>query len=197
MQKTTSSHPRASILVAFAAILLTAVLLYLPAFFGANARETARQQPMYKPGYYDIRTDKGASETMRAMRSRAAKTAADVADMRGKQVRGESALRAKVPSLKIEYSNELQIPEVIAADQTKSRASLMAQVRSTRADTLRGFAKENPDLIGVSGAEADALTTTADYTNPDGNLSFARLEQHINCIPVFQGEIKAGFDKRG
>jgi hypothetical protein len=29
-----------------------------------------------------------------------------------------------------------------------------------------------------------ALTVAADYTNPDGNLSFAQLEQSINGIPV-------------
>lgn len=34
-------------------------------------------------------------------------------------------------------------------------------------------------------------------TNPDGNISYAYLEQRINDIPVFRGEIKAGFSRNG
>ena len=57
--------------------------------------------------------------------------------------------------------------------------------------------RENDSLIGVSEAQADSLKVTADYTNPDGNLSFAQLEQSINGVPVFRGEVKAGFTKNG
>jgi hypothetical protein len=62
---------------------------------------------------------------------------------------------------------------------------------------LRNFVKENNSLIGVSDAQANELKVTADYTNPDGNLSFAHLEQFINGVPVFRGEVKAGFTRRG
>jgi hypothetical protein len=41
------------------------------------------------------------------------------------------------------------------------------------------------------------LVVTSDYTNPNGILSFASLEQRINNIPVFMGEVKAGFDRQG
>ena len=41
------------------------------------------------------------------------------------------------------------------------------------------------------------LETTADYTNPNGVLSFVHLAQNIDGIPVFRGEVKAGFTKRG
>ncbi len=37
----------------------------------------------------------------------------------------------------------------------------------------------------------------ADYTNPDGKLSFVELNQEINGIPVFRGEVKAGFTQNG
>ena len=66
-----------------------------------------------------------------------------------------------------------------------------------RADILRSFVKENNDLIGVNDEQADGLIVTADYTNPDGNMSFAHLEQRINGVPVFRGEVKAGFTKDG
>jgi len=185
------------VFAALVATLFAASLLLLPAFFATNAREPAKAGSGSRPGYYDVRTDKGATGKLREMRSRAAKNAVDIANAREGFVRGESALRAKVPSLKVEYNDDLHTPEVIGAAETNGHASLMVQVHSKRADALRGFAKENPDLIGISSADADALTTTADYTNPSGNLSYARLEQHINGIPVFRGEIKAGFNKRG
>ena len=50
---------------------------------------------------------------------------------------------------------------------------------------------------GVGDSQTNDLETAADYTNPDGNLSYAHLEQKIGGIPVFQGEIKAGFTKKG
>jgi hypothetical protein len=52
-------------------------------------------------------------------------------------------------------------------------------------------------LIGVNDTQADSLKVIADYTNPDGNMSFAHLEQSINGVPVFRGEVKAGFTKDG
>jgi len=44
---------------------------------------------------------------------------------------------------------------------------------------------------------ANQLTVAADYSNPEDSLAFTRLEQRINGIPVFNGEIRAGFTKDG
>jgi hypothetical protein len=49
----------------------------------------------------------------------------------------------------------------------------------------------------MAPSQIDRLKVTADYTNPSGNMSFAQLEQTINDIPVFRGEIKAGFTTDG
>ena len=43
-------------------------------------------------------------------------------------------------------------------------------------DIFRSFLGENADLIGASGSQIEKLKTAADYTNPDGNLSFVELE---------------------
>src|SRR5207244_8527491 len=64
-------------------------------------------------------------------------------------------------------------------------------------DVLKGFLKENTELVGTDSNQIDGLKIAADYTNPDGNLSFAELHQEINGVPVFRGEIKAGFTKMG
>jgi Zn-dependent metalloprotease len=113
-------------------------------------------------------------------------------------VRGEEILRAKVPSLKIEYNADIRIPEVITPDMWRSDVErLTAPSDMKRSEILRNFVKQNNNLIGVNDVQADNLKVTADYTNPNGEISFAHLEQTINGIPVFRGEIKAGFTKSG
>lgn len=146
---------------------------------------------------YDIRIDKLSFEKRVEFRGRSGKAAPEIADLRDRFVEGENELRRRVPSLKIEYNDDLRIPEVIGPDVKHGRASLTSPSNMRRAEILRSFAKQNESLIGVPAADVDSLQTTAEYTNPDGNLSFAHLEQAINGIPVFRGEIKAGFNKDG
>jgi hypothetical protein len=146
---------------------------------------------------YDIRADKSAIEKIAGFRQAQNRDSAVVADIRSEFVSGEELLRLKVPTLKVEYNTDIRTPEVIAPDVKQGRAFLTENSGAKRSDILRGFVKENNLLIGVSDAQVDSLKVTADYTNPDGNLSFAHLEQFIGGVPVFRGEVKAGFTKSG
>jgi len=146
---------------------------------------------------YDIRSDKNAVDRVAAFRSSLNRSAAQTADIRDEFTRGEATLATRVPTLKVEYNTDIRIPEVIAPDVKQGRNFLTGASGEKRSDVLRSFVKENNSLIGISDAQAESLTVTADYTNPDGNLSFAQLEQSINGIPVFRGEVKAGFTKSG
>ncbi len=65
---------------------------------------------------YDIRTDKHAIEAIASFRTAAGKNAALIADTRETMARGEAKLKQRVPTLKVEYNIDLQIPEVIAPD---------------------------------------------------------------------------------
>ncbi|MFN6962129.1 MAG: M36 family metallopeptidase, partial [Pyrinomonadaceae bacterium] len=148
---------------------------------------------------YDIREQKGDQITDYLMQRRASlgKSASAVADIRDGFVQGEEALRSRVPTLKVEYNTDIRIPEVIGPDVNKGRNFLTGPSSGSRVEALRAFAKQNNDLIGVTDQQIDSLKVTADYTNPDGNLSFTHLEQSIGGVPVFRGEIKAGFTKKG
>jgi hypothetical protein len=146
---------------------------------------------------YDIRTDKSAFETMAGFRSMANKTAVDVAKERQDFARGEEALRLRVPTLKVDYNSDLRIPEVIGPDVLQGKAFLTDASVRKRSDILKDFLTQNSELIGASGQQIADLNVVADYTNPDGNLSFVELNQELNGIPVFRGEVKAGFAKRG
>lgn len=149
---------------------------------------------------YDIREDKRAVEKIAAFRTAQGRNASEIADARAAFVSGEEKLKQRVPTLKIEYNTDIRVPEIIAADVKQGRAFLTGPTtpsRTSHASVLINFLKQNNQLVGANTAQIDALKVFADYTNPDGNLSFVELDQEINGIPVFRGEVKAGFTKRG
>ena len=146
---------------------------------------------------YDIRTDRDAADKVAAFRTAAGRSASDTADIHDDLVRGEKRLRSSVPTLKIEYNDDLRIPEVIGTDMAAARSFLSGPSSEKRADSLKRFLTANSQLIGVAPDEIAGLKTTADYANPNGDLGFAVLEQRIGGVPVFRGEVKAGFTRSG
>ncbi len=146
---------------------------------------------------YDIRTDKTQADTLISFRQQTGKNAVEIADARDKFVAGENELRQKVPTLKVEYNEDIRTPEVIAPDIRQGRAFLSSPSAAKHSDILLNFVRQNNELLGVSSEQAVKLNLAADYTNPDGNLSYAQFNQTINGIPVFRGEVKAGFTKQG
>ncbi|MEO8572675.1 MAG: M36 family metallopeptidase, partial [Pyrinomonadaceae bacterium] len=153
------------------------------------------------PKMWDIRDEGKSNESPDALvkfRQSAGKDASSVADLRDGFVRGEAELVARLPHAKVEYNNDIRIPEVITPDVYNSKIEfLSAPSTLKRAEILRNFVKENDSLVGINQNQANALKVVADYTNPSGNMSYAHLEQRINDIPVFRGEVKAGFTADG
>lgn len=149
---------------------------------------------------YDIREqkDEAVVDVLTRFRTEAGKDSAIVADIVDGFVRGEESLRSRVPSLKVEYNTGVRAPEVITPDMWKADIErLTGPSDMKRAEILRNFVKQNDELIGVSNDQAGSLKVLADYTNPNGYMSFAHLSQEINGVPVFAGEVKAGFTKDG
>jgi len=185
-----------------------AAILYLPDFTteAGTARSAGKglvqRTTSAEPSLpdYDIRRDKSrkAWNSLMRFRGNAGVSAFGIADRRDTFVRGEENLRSKVPTLKIEYNRDLRIPEVITPDVWKAEINnLSAPTGSSRAETLRNFVKQNNDLVGIDDNQANSLKVVADYSNPEGPMGFALLQQRINGIQVFRGEIKAGFRKDG
>ena len=206
MQKSNLAETRRGILLGLVFLGLVTALILLPYQFrsaavsqssgNSNSGVTADRQIL---DYYDIRIDesKKASEAITSFRQTAGRNAVEVADIKESFVEGERKLQTRIPNLKVEYNKELQNPEVIGSDVLKGRAYLTPPTNGSRAETLRSFAKQNNELVGMSSRQVDDLKATADYRNPQGDLSFARLEQFVDGIPVFRGEIRAGFTKNG
>lgn len=206
MQKNYKAETRRSLLLSLVVLGLFAVLAILPYQFRSEANSTKgkgliQRTESHDEGLqnYDIREQKSeeVADALVRIREKAGKDASAVAASREDFVRGEEALKQRVPTLKVEYNNDIRIPEVIAPDVKQGRNFLTGATTGKRSEVLRDFIKDNNSLIGINETQADALKVTADYTNPDGNLSFAHLEQRINNIPVFRGEVKAGFTKSG
>jgi len=204
MNRTKAASHRAVLLGIFV-LGLVAALIVLPYNFsqaGNSKKGAAWRTESHEPGYqdYDIRLDKSddVRQFLADSRQSAGLTERAVDNTREGFVKGEEELRATVPTLKIEYNEDIRIPEVIAPDIDRGVASLTGPSSGVKnAEILRNFIRQNNSLIGMGDAQANQLKVTADYTNPDGNLSYAHLEQFINNIPVFRGEIKAGFNRRG
>ena len=186
------------------ALVLTIVFLPQTSRTEAVAGRTASTEfevtSSHKPelANYDIRNDKSADaqSALASFRQQSGRSSANTAEVRQEFLNAEANLRSDVPTLKIEYSSDLRAPEVIGT-RVESGTFLTARSSEKRVNQLRNFILANNRLIGLTDQQVRQLTVAADYTNPDGNLSYVHLEQEIKGLPVFRGEIKAGFTKDG
>lgn len=212
MNKAEAADARKRLTLSLAVLALLGTAIFLPLQFRSEAstqdkQETAERNIFHRteshePGLenYDIRTVKSeeVTEALLRFRTDAGTSAYAIADKRENFVRGETDLRTRVSTLKVEYNSDLMVPEVISPDVWNAKIeSLSGPSNMKRSEILRSFIKQNSSLIGIDDRQADSLKVLADYENPAGNMSFAHLEQRIDGIPVFRGEIKAGFRKDG
>lgn len=201
MPTISSGENRRRVLYCLVVLFIAAALFILPFQFRSEAvsnkkadglfTQTTVQEPEIPN--YDIRSDKDAFNTLAGFRQSQGRSAADVADVRDNFVKGEKELRSRVPTLNVVYNMDIRTPEVIAPDVQKGRTFLTRASSEKRSDILMDFLKQNHELTGVKAAQISELKVVADYTNPNGILSFVELNQEINGIPVFRGEVKAGF----
>ncbi len=205
MKNTVSRLSTRGLILVLTAVFFAIAVIVLPIQQGTKADSDTKAKGLFSRTEsedptienYDIRSDKSAVDKIESFRSSANLSAPDVANIRDSFVAGENALKSSVPTLKIEYNKDIRIPEVIAPDVKQGSHYLTTPSGAKHSDILRNFARQNELLVGVDAGQIDALKVTADYTNPAGNMSFASLEQDINGIPVFRGEIKAGFTRSG
>ena len=66
-----------------------------------------------------------------------------------------------------------------------------------RVATLRAFLGGHQVAYGLAGGQVDELVVVADQMNPAGNMAWVELEQQINGIPVFQGQLRGAFTAKG
>src|SRR5262245_34020748 len=100
-----------------------------------------------------------------------------------------------VPELEVAFSDLTNSPQV--EPRVRGRKFLTPPSSLSRESVLRSFINENPDVFGMNPQQVARLRKSAEYTNPNGKLSWLRMEQRWNGLPVFQGETVAAFTSSG
>ncbi len=97
--------------------------------------------------------------------------------------------------LEVAFCDLTNSPEIIEAGG--GRRFLTPPSSQPRESIIRGFINDNADLFGMTPIQVARLRKTAEYTNPDGRLSWVKMEQRWNGIKVFRGEMMAAFTSDG
>ena len=100
------------------------------------------------------------------------------------------------PGLEVTFSDLTNSPEVIEV-RGKGRKFLTPPSSQPRESIVRGFINDNADLFGMNPQQVARLRKSAEYTNPNGRLSWVRMEQRWNGMKVFRGEMVAAFTSGG
>ena len=95
-----------------------------------------------------------------------------------------AALRNAVPEIRVECNAATSAPEIIEA-RSAGPTFLTRPSNEAHETIVRRFLAENNSLFGLTGPQIDQLKTVADYTNPNGNLSWVELEQQILVNVLF------------
>src|SRR5262245_13058091 len=101
-----------------------------------------------------------------------------------------------VEGLEVTFCDLTNSPEIIEV-RGRGRKFLTPPSSQPRENIVRSFMNENPDLFGMSPKQVARLRKTADYANPNGRLSWLRMEQRWNGMKVFQGEAAAAVTADG
>ncbi len=113
----------------------------------------------------------------------------------GQMQKAEEQLTKLVPRLKIKYHPILGGPSVVGVQG--GHRYLTEHSNEDREQILRRFLSDHSALYGLTDDQIYQMKTIANYTNPAGNLSFVRLQQTIQGIPVFRGNLRAAFTQKG
>lgn len=187
-----------------------AASLLVVALFGlcsAQAQIAPSQGPKGPGGFrrvledFDLRTAEPAtaavpSAARAAYRSRALNRtrAAAVEALTTRMAEGRASLAARIPTLQVELNLAGRVPEIIG---TATASQFLTGPGAERENTARDFLRQEAAVYGLTAEEIAGLVKIADYANPAGNMAWVEFRQDVLGLPVFQGELRAGFTPRG
>jgi subtilisin-like proprotein convertase family protein len=93
-------------------------------------------------------------------------------------------------------SGQTSPPQVVEA-KSGGQKFLTPSSSLPRESIVRGFINDNVSMFGMRPQEVAGLRKIAEYTNPNGRLSWLKMEQRWNGMRVFRGETTAVFDANG
>src|SRR5215470_17818642 len=192
------------ILASIVVLLLASSLLWNfsmqaagPASRGTKGRRGADNQAKENFDIRDISRDKDtALKFERRMEKFSSKEKEKNASLKLAMKGAEGKKAGTAPDLEVAFSNLTNSPKVIEA-KVKGSKALTPRSSLSRESIFKGFMNEHPNLFGMSPQQVAGLRKGAEYTNPNGRLSWLRMEQRWNGLPVFQGEAVAAFTAGG
>src|SRR6187549_2113197 len=125
MLKRSKAEARRSLLLCLFVLGLLTAIVVVPYQYGTKAQagkgnglfqKTVSNEESFPN--YDIREqgDNRIEDILVGYRQSSGKDASAVANVRDEFVRGENELKSRIPTLKVEYNNDIRIPEVIGTD---------------------------------------------------------------------------------
>lgn len=182
-----------SFVVLFSGVVLAALFLFRFADSGLGSRSVqAAAETGSKFENYDIRL--GDSAEAKRAEFRRMEGSSDGLVRSGRERISSAAAELRRSKGLIIENGVLNMPEVISP--FLGGPFLSAASTKTRAAILRDYLTANAGVLGLDHGSLDQLSVAADYTNPDGNLSFVVLRQSLDGLPIFAGEIKAAFTRK-
>src|SRR5687767_6231620 len=150
------------------------------------------------PENYDIRSTRNKAGQLKREQLQKRNTPEQNEKRASREQRMKSAsarLAAQLEGVRVMESELIDAPEVVGI--ASGRRKLTPRSGEAHDKIVRRFLEANEDLYGLSARQVARLHKTSEYTNPSGSLSWVSLEQRINDIPVFQGELRAALTSGG
>ncbi|HEU0174483.1 MAG TPA: M36 family metallopeptidase [Blastocatellia bacterium] len=191
------------ILAAIVAALLASSLLWNFSMKAAGAAGRAAKgrndANNSEKDYFDIR-NKSSKDAASKLESRMGKLSSKLKEKNENfkmAIRVAKEMKARsVPELDVAFcdlTNSLEVVQV----KGRGRKFLTPPSSLPRESVVRSFMNEHADVFGMSPRQVARLRKIAEYTNPNGKLSWLKMEQRWNGMRVFQGETVAAFTGGG
>jgi hypothetical protein len=140
---------------------------------------------------FDIRTDKERGPE--GYRERFAVHAA-LGNGASLRASGLGRLHSEVKGVQVTKGHDLGTLEIVGM---KPGSGFLTRAGADNVATLKGFLGRYGAAFGVSASGVDSLDVVSEQENPSGTMAWVELEQRINGLPVFQGNLRGGFTARG
>jgi uncharacterized repeat protein (TIGR01451 family) len=149
--------------------------------------------------YYDIREGKdNKAEVAERRQRKLGQARKEKRANRGQEIKkAKDKLEQSVPDLDITINEDLTAPEIVGVKHGRKGKFLTQPSGESRERIVRGFLARNASVYGLTARQVAHLKKPAEYTNPEGNLSWVELRQEIKGLPVFQGELRAMLTQDG
>src|SRR5215468_708940 len=193
------------ILVAIVAVLVVSSLVWNfsmqaagPAGLKIKGRAAAQNTAKDNFDIRDTLSKDAITKFERRMQKISSKLKEKNSNMKQSMKGAKEKMKSKgVPGMEVTFSPLTNTPQLFEV-RGKGHKFLTPASSQPRENIVRGFMSEYADLYGMSAQQVSQLRKgAADYTNPNGKLSWLKMEQRWNGMPVFQGEAMAAFTSSG